>query len=170
MNLFHLPSTFKALQRKASKIHSLHNIPNDSAKSGDSLPKPASFHFPPVSPWLANPNHCDIQACIWMRSLTMISTWACVWQISILWQPAFPLMCDPSFPQNRAVPLYSPFFLSPCLTNAAFLLLFPLFPLTLELTARHGAIIKSSSALPTLKRLTEEGKLAKPWQWAETEK
>lgn len=49
-------------------------------------------------------------------------------------------MCDPSFPQNRAVPLY-PLFFSPCLTTAAFLLLFPLFPFPLELTARHGAII-----------------------------
>lgn len=42
-----------------------------------------------VSPWLANFNHCDIQACIWMRSLTMISTSACVWQISIHMRASF---------------------------------------------------------------------------------
>lgn len=29
-----------------------------------------------------------------------------------IYEPAFPLMRDPSFPQNRAVPLYSLFFLS----------------------------------------------------------
>lgn len=113
MNLFHLPSTFKAQQRKDSKIHGFHKIPSDSAKSGDSLPKPASLHFPPES------------VLGWQILTTVISRPAYGWghwpwsahehvcgRSPYIWQPAFPLICDPSFPQNRAVPLYCPFFLS----------------------------------------------------------
>lgn len=170
MNLFHLPSTFKALQRKGSKIHSLRKIPSDSAKSGNSLPKPVSLHFPPVSPWLASSNHCAIQACIWMRSLTMISTWACVWQISTHIWASFSPNAWSFIPTEQGSTTVLSFFFSPCPTTVAFLLHFPLFQFTLELTARHGATVKSSWALPTLKRLTEEEKLAEPWHWAEPEK
>lgn len=106
-----------------------------------------------------------------MRSLTMISTWACVWQISTHMKDSFSPNVWSFIATEQGSTTVPSFFLS--LPHSCCLLItFPIISIYSGTDCRawcHPTRAKSSLALPTLKRLTEEEKLAKAWQWAEPE-
>lgn len=126
-----------------------------------------------VSPWLANPNRCDIQTCTWMRSLATISTSACVMQISMHTRASFSPNIQSFTPTKQCRTTVLSLLLSLLSHHHLLIVLSSIISLYTRVGCkawcyRTGA--KSSLALPTLKRLADEEKLAKPGQWAEPEK